>query len=439
MALVKAQRKAGLKITAKQVAQLERTLEKVDFASAARHEKRLRHDVMAHMHAWGDIAPAARGVLHLGATSAYIVDNADLIIQRDAVRMVTGWLASVVDALATFAKKHRALPTLGFTHFQPAQVTTVGKRAALWCYDFVRDLEEVEHRLSTLRFRGVKGTTGTQASFMTLLNGDEKKVLRLEADVARAFDFSEVEPITGQTYSRKVDAQLVCSLGQIAASVHKFSNDIRLLASLKEMEEPFEKWQVGSSAMPYKRNPMRCERATGLARFVITLVQSPLQTSAEQWFERTLDDSSNKRMTVPEAFLATDAMLRIVANVSRGLVVYPKVISTRLASELPFMATEEILMAASASGGDRQELHERLRKHTQAAALRVKMEGKGNILLDRLRNDPAFSGVELKTATDPKRFIGRSPKQVDEFVRGFVTPIRRRYRKVLAQTSELSV
>lgn len=439
LALVKAQRKAGLKITAKQVAQLERTLEKVDFASAARHEKRLRHDVMAHMHAWGDIAPAARGVLHLGATSAYIVDNADLIIQRDAVRMVTGWLASVVDALATFAKKHRALPTLGFTHFQPAQVTTVGKRAALWCYDFVRDLEEVEHRLSTLRFRGVKGTTGTQASFMTLLNGDEKKVLRLEADVARAFDFSEVEPITGQTYSRKVDAQLVCSLGQIAASVHKFSNDIRLLASLKEMEEPFEKWQVGSSAMPYKRNPMRCERATGLARFVITLVQSPLQTSAEQWFERTLDDSSNKRMTVPEAFLATDAMLRIVANVSRGLVVYPKVISTRLASELPFMATEEILMAASASGGDRQELHERLRKHTQAAALRVKMEGKGNILLDRLRNDPAFSGVELKTATDPKRFIGRSPKQVDEFVRGFVTPIRRRYRKVLAQTSELSV
>ena len=439
LALVKAQRKAGLKITAKQVGQLERTLEQIDFASAARHEKRLRHDVMAHMHAWGDIAPAARGVLHLGATSAYIVDNADLIIQRDAMRRITGWLASVVDALATFAKKHRALPTLGFTHFQPAQVTTVGKRAALWCYDFVRDLEEMEYRLSTLRFRGVKGTTGTQASFMTLLQGDEKKVLRLEADVARAFDFADVEPITGQTYSRKVDAQLVCCLGQIAASVHKFANDIRLLASLKEMEEPFEKWQVGSSAMPYKRNPMRCERATGLARFVITLVQSPLQTAAEQWFERTLDDSANKRITVPEAFLATDAMLRLVANVSRGLVVYPKVISTRLASELPFMATEEILMAASAAGGDRQELHERLRKHTHAAALRVKMEGKGNILLDRLRNDPAFAGVELKTATDPKRFIGRSPKQVDEFVRGFVTPIRRRYRKVLAQTSELSV
>jgi adenylosuccinate lyase len=439
LALAKAQRRAGLKISARQINQLERTLEDIDFAAAARYEKRLRHDVMAHLHAWGDVAPEARGILHLGAASMYVVDNADLIIMRDALRIVLEWLACAVDALAAFAKRHRALPTLGFTHYQPAQVTTVGKRAALWCYDFVRDLEELEYRIASLRFRGVKGTTGTQASFLALLDGGHDRVLQLEADVARQLDFNLVEPITGQTYSRKVDAQVVAALGGVAASVHKFANDIRLLCNLKEIEEPFESSQVGSSSMPYKRNPMRCERATGLARFVLSLMSSPFQTAAEQWFERTLDDSANKRLSVPEAFLATDAMLQIVINVARGLVVYPKVIEARLRTELPFMASENILMAASAAGGDRQELHEKIRRHAQAAGARVKADGKDNDLLERLAADPAFAGVNIKEAVAPKRFIGRSPQQVDEFIKAYVTPIRRRYRAALNRESELSV
>ncbi|MCH8966114.1 MAG: adenylosuccinate lyase [Planctomycetes bacterium] len=439
LALADAQRRAGLKISAKQITQLKRTIDKINFAVAAKYEKRLRHDVMAHLHAWGDVAPAARGILHLGATSAFIVDNADLMIMRDALGFIAQSLANVIDVLGDFAKRYRAMPTLGMTHYQPAQVTTVGKRAALWCYDFVRDLTEVEYRIESLRFRGVKGTTGTQASFLALFDGNHKKVLKLEADVARQCDFSKIEPITGQTYSRKVDAQVVCGLGGIAASTHKFSNDVRLLANLKEIEEPFEKEQVGSSAMPYKRNPMRCERATGLARFVLSLVQSPLQTAAEQWLERTLDDSANKRLTIPEAFLATDAMLLILHNVGRGLVVYPKVIDARLRAELPFMATENILMAASAAGGDRQALHERIRRHSQAAATRVKQEGKDNDLLDRIRADRAFKNVNIGAVTNPKHYIGRAPQQVDEFVREYVTPIRRRYRKTLSDKSELSV
>ncbi|MGD2110927.1 MAG: adenylosuccinate lyase [Phycisphaerae bacterium] len=439
LALAKAQRRTGLKVTAKQIQQLEQTIENIDFKAAARHEKRTRHDVTAHVLAWGDVAPHARPILHLGATSAYVVDNADLIIMRDALRLLADSLARVIDALATFAKKHRSLPTLGFTHFQPAQTTTVGKRAALWCYDFVRDLEEVEHRIAALRFRGVKGTTGTQASFLALFDGDHEKVVALEADVARRLDFTDVEPITGQTYSRKVDAQVVSTLGGIAAGVHKFANDIRLLAHLKEIEEPFEKAQVGSSAMPYKRNPMRCERATSLARFVLSLVHSPLQTAAEQWFERTLDDSANKRMTVPEAFLATDGMLRIVTNVARGLVVYPKVIETHLQAELPFMASENILMAASLAEGDRQQLHERIRRHAQAAADRVKIDGKENDLLQRLNDDPVFAKLDLSALTDAKQHIGRAPQQLDEFIRGYVTPIRRRYRKVLKHDSNLAV
>ncbi len=439
LALAEAQRRAGLNISARQISLLKRTIDRIDFAAAARHEKRLRHDVMAHLHAWGDVAPEARGILHLGATSAYVVDNADLIIMRDALRIIAGWLANLTDSLAAFAKRYRTLPTLGLTHYQPAQVTTVGKRGILWCYDFVRDLQEIEYRLGSLRFRGVKGTTGTQASFLALFDGNHAKVVKLEADVARQLDFAEVEPVTGQTYSRKVDAQVVCSLGGIATSVHKLANDVRLLCNLKEIEEPFEKTQVGSSAMPYKRNPMRCERATALARFVLSLVQSPLQTAAEQWFERTLDDSANKRLSIPEAFLATDAMLRLMANVTRGLVVYPKVIANRLNAELPFMATENILMAAAAAGGDRQQLHERIRKHAHAAAARVKLEGKENDLLDRLRKDEAFAAVDVKAATNPKDFIGRAPQQVDEFIKAYVTPIRRRYRKVLSRDSELSV
>jgi adenylosuccinate lyase len=439
LALAEAQRKAGLDISESQIRALEATLEDIDFARAAKHEKKLRHDVMAHLHAWGDVAPEARGILHLGATSAYIVDNADLIIMREALRLIADWLANVIDALATFAKKYRSLPTLGFTHFQPAQVTTVGKRAALWCYDFIRDLEEIEYRIDHLRFRGVKGTTGTQASFMALFGNDGSKVARLEADVAKAFDFKLVEPIAGQTYSRKVDAQIASALGQIAVSVHKFANDIRLLASLKEIEEPFEQKQVGSSAMPYKRNPMRCERATGLARFVLSLMSSPFQTAAEQWFERTLDDSSNKRLSIPEAFLATDGMLRIVANVACGLVVYPKVIAARLRQELPFMASENILMAAATAGGDRQELHQRIRDHAQAAGQRVKQDGAANDLIDRLRADPAFAGVDLDDVLDPRKYVGRAPQQVDEFIREFVTPIRRRYRKTLGKESDLAV
>ncbi len=439
LALAEAQRQAGLKITAKQIAQLKRTIEEIDFAAAARHEKRLRHDVMAHLHAWGDLAPNARGILHLGATSAYIVDNADLIIMRDALTMIGEWLACSIDALAAFARTHRQLPTLGLTHYQPAQVTTVGKRAALWCYDLVRDLDEVEHRLADLRFRGVKGTTGTQASFLALFDGNHERVLRLERVVAKRFDFTQVEPITGQTYSRKVDAQIGATLGGIAASVHKLANDVRLLANRKEIEEPFEKSQVGSSAMAYKRNPMRCERVTGLARFVLSLVQSPFQTAAEQWFERTLDDSANKRMSIPEAFLATDGMLRTVTNVARGLVVYPKVIAAHLRAELPFMASENIMMAATAAGGDRQDLHERIRRHSHAAAAKVKLEGKHNDLLERIKNDPAFDAVDVDELMKPRSFIGRAPQQVDAFVKEYVTPIRRRYRKVLSRDTDLSV
>ena len=439
LALAEGQKRHGLKISARQIAQLKKTLPDIDFDAAARHERRLRHDVMAHVHTWGDAAPGAKGILHLGATSADIVDNADLIIMRDAMRLIAAWLANAIDALAEFAKRHRALPTLGYTHYQPAQVTTVGKRATLWCYDLVRDLAEVEHRLATLRFRGIKGATGTQASFLDLFDGDAKKVLRLESEIAREFGFDEVEPVTGQTYSRKVDAAFASTLAGVAASVHKFCNDLRLLANLKEMEEPFEEEQVGSSAMAYKRNPMRCERATGLARFVITLSQSPLQTAAEQWLERTLDDSANKRLSVSEAFLATDAMLKIACNVARGLVVYPKVIATRLRAELPFMASESILMAAATKAGDRQDIHERIRRHSQAAAGRVKNEGGDNDLIERLAGDPAFRGVNLRDVLNPKRFVGRAPEQVDEFIREFVVPIRRKYKRDLRRKSELSV
>lgn len=439
LALAKAQRSAGVKISAGQISQLEQTLDKIDFAAAARHEKRLRHDVMAHVHAWGDVAPEARGILHLGATSAFVVDNADLIVMREALDLIAEWLACAVDALATFAIKHKSVPTLGYTHFQPAQLTTVGKRAALWCYDFVRDLGEVEYRSASLRFRGVKGATGTQASFLTLLLEDHDKVLGLEQEVAREFGFDQVEPVTGQTYSRKVDAQVTAALAGIAATGHKFASDVRLLAGLKQIEEPFETQQVGSSVMPYKRNPMRCERATGLARFVLSLVHSPFQTAAEQWLERTLDDSANKRLSIPEAFLATDGMLRTLVNVARGLVVYPKVIEAFVRAELPFIATEEILVAATAAGGDRQALHERIRQHSQAAAARVKIDGEENDLLQRLKGDPAFAGVDIAAIVDPQRFIGRAPQQVDAFVEAYVAPIRRRYRTALKHESELDV
>ncbi|MCC7351982.1 MAG: adenylosuccinate lyase [Phycisphaerales bacterium] len=438
--LARSQRELGLdRITVQALEQMRAKLEEIDFARAADWEKRLRHDVMAHVHTFEEAAPAAKGIIHLGATSQYVVDNADLIIMRQGMQLLADRLANAIDALATFASKWKDLPTLGYTHFQPAQLTTVGKRATLWAQDLAIDLEELEHRIATLRFRGVKGTTGTQASFLSLFNGDHDKVLQLDRMVTERFDFDHSFVVTGQTYPRKVDAQVVSSLAGIAASVHRFCNDIRLLAGMKQLEEPFEQEQVGSSAMAYKRNPMRCERATGLARFVISLSTSPLQTAAEQWFERTLDDSANKRLAVPEPFLAIDGCLQIVINVARGLVVYPKTIESQVQAELPFMATEEILMEAVQAGGDRQELHELIRRHSQAAAEQVKLHGKSNDLINRLSADDAFKGINLSQVLDSKRFIGRAPRQVDEWIQQVVEPIRRRYTKTLNQTVELKV
>jgi adenylosuccinate lyase len=437
--LAEAERELGLPITARQIAALKRAVHKIDFDRAAQYEAEMRHDVMAHLHAFGDEAPIARGILHLGATSCFVVDNADLIIMRDALRLIAEWLAACIDLLGKFAQKHRALPTLGFTHYQPAQLTTVGKRAALWCYDFVRDLEEVETRIERLPFRGVKGATGTQASFLTLFDGNHAKVKRLETMVAKAFNFKSSEPVTGQTYSRKVDAQCVGALAGIAQSVHKMANDLRLLCNLKEIEEPFEGKQVGSSAMPYKRNPMRMERATGLARFVLSLATSPQMTAAEQWFERTLDDSANKRLSVPECFLATDGMLKLVHNVAGGLVVYPKVIDARIRAELPFIATENIMMAAAKSGGDRQELHERIRRHAQAAGADIKLKGRPNNLIELLKSDEAFAAVDFDKVLDPAQYTGRASEQVEEFLANYVTPIRRRYKKSTKKESQLSV
>lgn len=449
LTVAECQAELGLPVTKTQLADLRRTIDDIDFNRAAGHEKRLRHDVMAHLHAWRDVAPKAGGILHLGMTSMDVVDNADLILAREAMELIRDWLVNAIDALATFAKQWKKLPCLGLTHFQPASLTTVGRRASLWCYDFVRDLEEIEHRLAGLRFRGIRGATGTQASFVALFGGDEKKVARLEMMVARKLGFQDVEPVTGQTYTRKIDAQIAASLGNIAVSAHKFANDVRILAGLKEIEEPFETSQVGSSAMPYKRNPMRCERMTGLARYVLSIMNSPFQSAAEQWFERTLDDSSNKRLTTPEAFLAADGILRLVVDVSRGLVVYPKVIEARVAAELPFMATEEILMAATAGSssgsgrrnrtGDRQELHEIIRRHAQAAGEQIKQHGGENDLLERLAQESAFAGVDLKKALDPRRFVGLAPQQVDAFLSRIVRPILTRYRSARNKSVSLDV
>jgi adenylosuccinate lyase len=438
--LARCERELGItRITDAALREMEGHLDDIDFTRAAEWEKRLRHDVMAHVHTFEEAAPAAKGVIHLGATSQYVVDNADLIIMREALRLVAVRLANAIDALAGFAVQWKDLPTLGYTHFQPAQLTTVGKRATLWAQDLAMDLAEVEHRIETLKFRGVKGTTGTQASFLALFDGDHGKCDRLDEMVTQRFGFGESFAVTGQTYPRKVDAQVVSDLANVAASVHRFANDIRLLAGMKQIEEPFEAEQVGSSAMAYKRNPMRCERATGLARFVISLANSPLQTAAEQWFERTLDDSANKRLAVPEPFLAIDGCLQIVVNVARGLVVYPKVIESFVMAELPFMATEEILMAGVRAGGDRQELHEVIRRHSQEAAKAVKMEGKANDLIERLRGDATFKGVNLGQVMNPRQYVGRAPEQVGAFVERVVGPIRARYAEALGQRVELKV
>jgi adenylosuccinate lyase len=439
VALAEAQAELGLPITRQQVEQLRAHVDDIDFAAAARYERKLRHDVMAHIHAYGDACPDARPIIHLGATSYDIADNADLLLLREALGIVRDRLVAVIDRLARFAAAHRDLPCLGFTHFQPAQPTTVGKRACLWAYDLALDVEEIEQRLAALRFRGIKGTTGTQASFLHLFGGDHAKVQRLDELVGEKLGFPARYVVTGQTYPRKVDAQVLAALAGIAASAHKAATDLRLLQGLKEIEEPFEADQVGSSAMAYKRNPMRAERMCSLARFVMSLETSAAQTAATQWLERTLDDSANRRLTLPQAFLATDAILILYQNVASGLVVYPQVIARHLAEELPFMATENILMAAVARGGDRQDLHERIRRHSQAAAAVVKEQGGSNDLLERLAADPAFDGVDLAGELDPARFFGRAPQQVDEFLAGVVEPLRARYPAALARTAEVSV
>jgi adenylosuccinate lyase len=437
--LARAEKQLGLDIRQNQIGQMARHLDDIDFKKAAKYEQQLRHDVMAHIRTFGDAAPKAAPIIHLGATSCYVGDNTDLIIMREGLQLLAGKLASVIDLLARFADAHREMPTLAFTHYQPAQLTTVGKRATLWCYEFAMDLDEIEHRIATLPFRGVKGVTGTQASFLELFDGSHNKVRQLEKLVTEAFGFKRVCAVTGQTYQRKIDTLVINTLALVAQSGHKMANDLRLLANLKEMEEPFEKYQVGSSAMPYKRNPMRCERITGLARFVMSIAASPPMTASEQWFERTLDDSSNRRLVIPEAFLAVDGILQILLNVLDGLVVYPKVIEAHVAAELPFMASENILMAAVKAGGNRQELHEKIRLHSQAAAAEVKRLGRNNDLIGRLRADIAFANVDFDEVLNPSAYIGRAPQQVREFIKAIVTPIRKRYRKELGRKVELKV
>jgi len=435
IALAEAEAELGLPISEEQLAELRANVDNIDFAAAAAHERRLRHDVMAHVHTYGDACPKARGIIHLGATSCFVTDNTDLLLIREALEMVRGRLVAVIDRLANFAKQYRDLPCLAFTHLQPAQPTTVGKRACLWAYDLVLDLEEIEHRLNTLRLRGLKGTTGTQASFLKLFDGDHDKVRQLERRVCEKLGLPQSFAVTGQTYPRKVDSQILNTLSGIAQSAAKAATDLRILQSRKEIEEPFEKEQIGSSAMAYKRNPMRSERICGLARFVSSLETSAAQTASTQWLERTLDDSANRRLTLPQAFLAIDAILILYQNVTSGLVVYPKVIAKHLAEELPFMATENIMMeAVQQRGGDRQDLHERIRQHSHAAGRVVKEEGQPNDLLQRLAADEAFAGLDFAAALDPKQYVGRAPEQVDEFIAEVVDPIRRRYPQDLQQT-----
>ncbi len=427
VALAEAEHELGLPITPAQIAELREHIDDIDFAAARAHENRLRHDVMAHVHTYGDCCPGARGIIHLGATSCYVTDNTDLILLRESLELVRQRLVGVLHCLATFAAQYRALPCLGYTHLQPAQPTTVGKRACLWAYDLVMDLEDLEHRLNLLKARSTKGTTGTQASFLQLFEGDHDKVRRLEQSVAEKMGFAECYAVTGQTYSRKVDAQIVDTLSGIAQSAHKTATDLRLLAHRKEIEEPFEEEQIGSSAMAYKRNPMRSERICSLARFAMSLPASAANTLATQWMERTLDDSANRRLILPQALLAIDAVLILYQNVASGLVVYPQVIAKNLREELPFMATENLLMSAVAAGGDRQDLHERIRQHSQAAAAVVKNAGLPNDLLDRLAQDQAFQGIDLQAALEPAQFVGRAPEQVDDFLAEVIAPILEKY------------
>ena len=429
IALARAEQALGLDITDEEIAEMEAHKDDIDYATAEAREREVRHDVMAHVYAFGKQCPKAEPIIHLGATSCYVGDNTDVIILREASQLVLRKAAQVLRNLAAFAEQYKALPCLAYTHLQPAQLTTVGKRATLWMYELTQDIENLEFQLGRLRLLGSKGTTGTQASFMELFAGDEEKVCRLEQLIAGEMGFAACVPVSGQTYSRKVDAYFLSVLSGFAQSAYKFSNDLRLLQSFEEMEEPFEAHQIGSSAMPYKRNPMRSERISSLARYVIADSINPAMTAGTQWFERTLDDSANKRISVSEAFLAVDAILNIYINITQGLVVYDRVVTRRVMEKLPFMATENIMMESVKRGGNRQELHEALRVHSHAAARRVKLEGGANDLIDRIAADPLFplSREEIVSQLDPALYIGRSVSQVEEFLRGVAQPILDRY------------
>ena len=441
IALARAEQKQGLPITDGQIAELEAHKDDINYDDAQRRERECRHDVMSHVYAYGLQCPAARGIIHLGATSCYVGDNTDVIIMKQGLEIVRRKVLNVMDLLARFAEKYKALPALAYTHLQPAQLTTVGKRATLWLNELYMDFEEIEHRIATLALLGSKGTTGTQASFVELLGGDSEKIRQIEQDIADKMGFSRVVPVSGQTYSRKMDYMVVSTLSGIAQSASKFSYDMRLLQNFKEMEEPFEASQIGSSAMPYKRNPMRCERVCALARYLMVDVLNPAFTAGAQWFERTLDDSANKRIAVAEAFLAADSILNILLNVCDGLVVYPKVIRARVMAELPFMASENIMMKAVKKGGDRQELHERLRRHAIAAAAQVKQEGLANDMIQRIEADPAFglSREEIEAELRPEAFTGRSAHQVEEFLKNVLGPVLAANPEAAGQTAELSV
>ena len=415
--------------------------DKINFDAARKHEIRVKHDVMAHVHAFGDQCPAASPIIHLGATSAFVQDNADLILMKNGMNILLKKLVNVIDALVVFAGKNKNLITLGYTHYQPAQLTTVGKRACLWMQDFILDIEDLENRIDNLRFRGAKGTIGTQNSFMALFNRDEKKVKQLEQQVSKKMGFDKILPVAGQVYTRKIDSQISDVLSGIAQSAHKFANDLRLLHNLKEIEEPFGKKQIGSSAMPYKRNPMRCERVTALARYIICDSVNTDLTSGAQWFERTLDDSANRRLVLPEMFIATDAMLDIVLGVVRGLTVYPKVIERRVNEELPFLASESILMEAVKAGGNRQKLHEKIRKYSMETTTLVKEKGAENDFMERIKRDEDFAIIKDKfnDILNPKNFIGRAPKQVTEYITEVAKPLLRKFKKLLGVKIEFKV
>ena len=441
IALAKAEQKQGLAITDAQIAELEAHKDDINYADAIAREKLVRHDVMSHVYAYGLQCPTAKGIIHLGATSCYVGDNTDVIIMRQGLQLVRKKLIGVLANLTEFADKYKDMPCLAYTHCQPAQLTTVGKRATLWMNEFFMDLQEIDHQIDQLALRGVKGTTGTQASFVELFNGDSAKIKAVEADVCAQMGFAKVVPVCGQTYSRKVDYNVLSAVAGLAQSAMKMATDIRLLANFKEMEEPFEKNQIGSSAMPYKRNPMRCERICALSRYLMVDVLNPSFTTGTQWFERTLDDSANKRVAMAEGFLATDAILNIMLNVTDGIVVYPKVVRSRLMAELPFMASENIMMQAVEKGGNRQELHERLRQHAIAAGKQVKEEGLPNDMVDRIAADPAFglTKEEIVAGLVPENFVGRAPQQVEEFIANVLQPIFDANPDAVEQHASLSV